>query len=405
MVSLDNSFDSDGKVTTAIGNADDIGFSVTVQPDEKILVAGVSSNGSDYDIALLRYNTDGSLDNSFDGDGKVTTAIRSGDDVSFSVALQTDGKILVAGRSVEDGNADVALVRYNTNGSLDKSFNNDGKVTTAIGSGHDFGYSVAIQTNDKIVVAGTSDNGSNFDFAIVTYNTNGSLDSSFGEDGKVVTDFNNANDFASSVILTPEGKIVVTGTTNTSQSVFAVARYNGDAALPISLTSFTSTNTGKSVLLVWKTAELNNAYFAIERSINGTSFSEIGRVKSIGNSSQPQQYTYEDFSFSRGKNYYRLKQVDADGRFTYSKIVNADFLTSPTIKLYPNPVKNMLHVEGLNASSNTTLSIVDVRGKLIQRVFINQSSYKYNIQQLPAGSYYLKVEADKKITTLPFIKE
>ena len=109
------------KVTT-IGNSTDSGRSVTLQEDGKILVAGYSFNGSNYDFALVRYNSDGSLDTSFDGDGKVSTDIGSGDDRGHSVTIQADGKILVAGSSHNGKNTDFALVRYNSNGSLDTSF-------------------------------------------------------------------------------------------------------------------------------------------------------------------------------------------------------------------------------------------------------------------------------------------
>ena len=109
--------------------------SVAIQSDGKIVAAGYSDNGSNDDFALVRYNTDGSLDTSFDSDGKVTTAIGSGTDQAFSVAIQSDGKIVAAGYSDNGSNDDFALVRYNTDGSLDTSFDSDGKVTTAIGSG------------------------------------------------------------------------------------------------------------------------------------------------------------------------------------------------------------------------------------------------------------------------------
>ena len=104
----------------------------------------------------MRYNTDGSLDTSFDSDGKVTTAIGSGNDYACSVAIQSDGKIVVAGYSDNGSNDDFALVRYNTDGSLDTTFDSDGKVTTAIGSGDDQAFSVAIQSDGKIVAAGYS---------------------------------------------------------------------------------------------------------------------------------------------------------------------------------------------------------------------------------------------------------
>ncbi len=107
-----------GKVTTDFDSGDDQGQSVTLQPDGKILVAGFSKG----DFALVRYNSDGSLDTSFDGDGKVSTDIGSGDDRGHSVTIQADGKILVAGSSHNGKNTDFALVRYNSNGSLDTSF-------------------------------------------------------------------------------------------------------------------------------------------------------------------------------------------------------------------------------------------------------------------------------------------
>ncbi len=176
--------------------------------------------------------------------------------------------------------------------------------------------------------------------------------------------------------------------------------------LPVNWISFTATDEGKNVVLNWQTAnELNNNYFSVERSSNGLSFSEIGEVKSKGNSSQIQQYSFEDQNFLNGQNYYRLKQIDLDGRFSYSKIVSIDFSDFQTIKLYPNPVKNMLRVEGLNPLKNTTLSIVDASGKLIQQLGTMSRSYTYDLQNLSNGTYYLKVEADKKITKLKFVKE
>ena len=104
---------------------------------------------------------DGDLDTSFDTDGKLTTAIGSGADIAYSVVLQSDGKILVAGNSYNGSNDDFAIVRYNTDGSLDTSFDTDGKKTTAIGSGADVANSVVLQSDGKILVAGYSNNGSN----------------------------------------------------------------------------------------------------------------------------------------------------------------------------------------------------------------------------------------------------
>ncbi|MEI6200176.1 MAG: delta-60 repeat domain-containing protein, partial [Actinomycetota bacterium] len=136
---VDSTFGKDGNVITNLGGSD-VANSTAIQQDGKIIVAGHSDN----DFALARYNTGGDLDTSFDTDGTVTTNF-GGTDYGYSVAVQTDGKIILAGFSNVNGNYDFALARYNTDGSLDTSFDTDGTVTTDLG-GDDYGYSVAVQT-------------------------------------------------------------------------------------------------------------------------------------------------------------------------------------------------------------------------------------------------------------------
>jgi len=231
--SLDTSFDGDGKVTTDFGGGDDAAFSATIQSDGKIVVAGESYNGSKrFDFAITRYNSNGSLDTTFDGDGKVTTDFGgTSDDRAYSVAIQGDGKIVVAGYS----KGDFALTRYNSNGSLDTSFDGDGKVTTSVGSSFftDIANSVAIQSDGKVVVAGFRSSGSR-DFALTRYNSNGSLDTTFDGDGKVTTDFGNStDDVAHSVAIQSDGKIVVAGQSKNLRSGydFALTRYNSNGSL------------------------------------------------------------------------------------------------------------------------------------------------------------------------------
>jgi uncharacterized delta-60 repeat protein len=154
-----------------IGTGFDEAYAIAIQLDGKIVAAGVSWNGAKYDFALARYNTDGSLDTSFDSDGKLTTAFGTGHDAAHAIAIQSDGKIVAVGYSANGTDDDFALARYNTDGSLDTSFGTDGKLTTAIGAGHDDANAIAIQSDGKIVAAGYSLNGNsgNFDFALVRY--------------------------------------------------------------------------------------------------------------------------------------------------------------------------------------------------------------------------------------------
>ncbi|TAL41378.1 MAG: hypothetical protein EPN89_19110 [Methylovulum sp.] len=239
--SLDTSFDGDGKVTTVIGSFD-VATSLIVQPDGKLVVAGYSINAGRYDFTLVRYNANGSLDNDFDGDGKVSTSLSAWHDMAFSVIAQLDGKLVVAGSSLTNTTytayVDVALVRYNTDGSLDTSFDGDGRVITTIidSSNHyDEARSITIQPDGKLIVAGYSNTGSGYSFALVRYNSDGSLDSSFDGDGKLTTDIDGYSNQAYSIALQSDGKILVFGTT--SNGDFALARYNFDGSLDTSFSN------------------------------------------------------------------------------------------------------------------------------------------------------------------------
>jgi uncharacterized delta-60 repeat protein len=158
-----------GKVTTTIGSGDEIIMAVSLQQDGKILAAGYSHNGANFDFALARYTSSGALDTTFgNGGGKVITPIGSGEDYGCGVAL-LDAKILVAGFSHNAADFDFALARYNPNGSLNPSFGDGGKMTTPIGSRNDCGCAIAIQPDGRFLVAGESFTGSSYDFALVRY--------------------------------------------------------------------------------------------------------------------------------------------------------------------------------------------------------------------------------------------
>ncbi len=230
--SLDPTFGNGGKVSTSIGVADDFGISVAVQNDSKIVVAGYSYNGSDYDVAVVRYLSDGSPDSSFGTGGKVTTPVGSTNDYGLAVAMQNNGNIVVAGYSFNGVNNDFAVIRYAGDGSLDTTFGTGGKVTTALGNYGDVGYAMVIQSDGKIVVAGYSDDASSNFFALVRYNSDGSLDTTFGSGGIVTTPFGNSDDQGQAVALQRDGKIVEGGWSyNGTDWDFALARYNTNGSL------------------------------------------------------------------------------------------------------------------------------------------------------------------------------
>src|SRR5882762_932676 len=210
-----------GFVTTQVGSLDADAAALAVQPgDSKIVVAGLAGNAMSqiWDVALLRYNTDGTLDLPFGGanTGMVTTDVGSSSNYANAVALQADGKIVVVGNAfVNSFASDIAVLRYNTDGSLDTGFGGgDGIVTTSIGA-FDNGFAVAVQGDNKIVVAGNADAGTGDRLALLRYNADGGLDSGFGTGGIVTRAASGPRTIAGAfaVVLQPQagGEIVVAG--------------------------------------------------------------------------------------------------------------------------------------------------------------------------------------------------
>lgn len=238
---LDVGFSGDGLAVFRVGSDDDHGFAIAVQSDDKVVVAGSQLDG-DENFALIRLTSAGALDTTFSVDGRATATFLGGDDRAFAVAVQADGKIVSAGFATPAGNADFAVARHTAGGVLDTGFHNDGRVTTLIGAGDDVGRALAIQSDGKILVAGYSWNGSDDDFALVRYASDGSLDAGVGAldgDGKLTTDFAGADDRAMAIAVQPDGRILVGGTSGTD---IALVRYEPDGDLD------TSFGTGGSVI-------------------------------------------------------------------------------------------------------------------------------------------------------------
>jgi len=242
--SLDTTFGKDGLVTTDFMAINNYAGSVIIQPDGKLVVAGTSYissyNGGNYYFALARYNSDGSLDTGFGDGGKVTSTL--GVSAASSVVIQSDGKLVVAGAGNNDSRNDFILSRYNTDGSLDTTFDGDGIVTTNVGSWFGSARALVVQPDGKLVVTGSAYSGHPMTgFPLVRYNTDGSLDSTFGDNGKVInintTVIGYSNTYsANALIIQPDGKLVVAGENKFSTSIdsssysFAIARYNSDGS-------------------------------------------------------------------------------------------------------------------------------------------------------------------------------
>jgi uncharacterized delta-60 repeat protein len=220
---LDDSFGTGGKVTTDLLGFDDQAFALARQPDGKLVAAGEA--GADF--ALARYNPDGTLDSSFGSGGVVTTDFAGSVDRVEALALQPDGKLVAGGQAFAGAGLDFALARYLPDGTLDDSFGSGGKVTTDLAGGDDAGFfSVAVLAGGKLVALGSGFTGTGQDFTLARYNPNGILDPSFGNGGKVTTDFAGGDDIGISLVVQPSGKLVAGGFMGTEAGYdFALARY------------------------------------------------------------------------------------------------------------------------------------------------------------------------------------
>jgi len=200
--------------------------------------------------------------------------------------------------------------------------------------------------------------------------------------------------------------LVVDGIENT-KATFSLTF--GGTALPITLLSFTGEKKGHTTLLKWQTAsEYNNDRFEVETSKDGINFYYIGSVSSRGNSAIAQSYDFTDIVPVKGNNYYRLKQVDKDGQYTYSKSVVVSFDEAGTpVSIYPNPVTSELSIDFARPSENVTVNIFSSDGKLVKKQSLNdvQRTRTINVNKLSSGTYVLRITTSHDIYQLRFIKK
>ena len=396
--SLDNTFSGDGMTITSFGTDYQQAFGVAIQPDGKIVIVGnvQNFNTGAIDFAVARYNTDGSLDTSFDGDGTLTTDFNNGgNDLAEDVVIQSDGKIIVVGRTYDynyiDG--DIALVRYNSDGSLDTSFDTDGKLTTDFGAGYDYGYAVALQTDGKILVSGQVSDASFDNFGLVRYNNDGSLDTSFDTDGKVLTNFTSYS-YGYDMAIQSDGKILVGGTTynpTLSKDVFAVAKYNSDGSLD---TSFDTD--GKT------TASFNSN----DNTGKGIAIQSDGKIILAGKSYNGNN---DDFAVLRYNNSVSSSisvdiKIFMEGPYN-SPNMNAS-LTLPTTSPYTEDQETVTSIPSIQGNQVVDWVLVQLRDKTdesiileSQSAFILQDGSVVDLDgsspvgfSLSADSYYLSVK-------------
>jgi uncharacterized delta-60 repeat protein len=236
---LDSSFNFSGYVDTTFltsgvaGLLVDVCNAVAVQSDGKIVAAGYTQETGPEHVALVRYNTDGTLDGSFGSGGKLDIDASigpTGNSSAQALLIQPDGKLLVGVNAEGSLNSDFLVLRLNSNGTLDQTFGDHGIARNSIG-GFDVANAMVLQPDGRIVLAGQSDG----DFALARYAANGALDASFGSGGVVKTAVGPGQDIAYGLTLMPWGRLVAVGSarisTTAQGTVIAAVAYNGDGSL------------------------------------------------------------------------------------------------------------------------------------------------------------------------------
>lgn len=414
--SPDNSFNGNGKVVTALSTQQDEIYSMVIQPDGKILVAGRTYAAFKNEVAIVRYNMDGSPDNSFDGDGVLITSITAISSEARGIALQSDGKIVIAGPAHSGTNIDFFVARFNSNGTSDNSFDGDGKTLTAIGSGDDHAFALTIQNDGKIIVAGNriNNNAPYDDFAMVRYNTNGTPDNTFDGDGKLTVDMGNPGSERAYSITTYNDRIYVAGpclSFSLGYYIFAIAalQMGTNTILPLTLGDFSATVVNNTVELRWITfSEHNTSHFIIERSNTGSNFTAIGTVTAAGYSGSERRYSLADLHPFPGINFYRLKMMDIDGRYTHSKtiavVMNA---ITKKILMFPNPANDVLHVQINSIHETALMQITDIAGRTLKQQQLQLAgthSFSVDVNTFPKGKYYLILQLKGRKEVHGFIK-
>ena len=316
-------------------------WAMALQPDGKIVLAGETTVATQIggtgtmDIAMARYTPNGTLDADFSGDGKVVTDLFGGtDEQSFSVALQPDGKIVLGGEYHNGSDTDYALTRYNTDGSLDDSFDSDGKVTTDFripyhGGSYDSVRDLAIGRGGKIFAAGSD---------LARYNPNGSLDTSFGEGGKSAAINDTVPDAVQSIALQPDDKAVLA----LRHENFHVARYHGgdDRTAPGPATALAASAQNSDVSLAWNNPA--GADFEATRIVSRTGGYGGGPFDGTkvyeGNGT-----SHTDTRVKNGTYYYTAFARDASGNWAAAARASVEVNVAPPAAIIDGPSGTIHH--------------------------------------------------------------
>jgi uncharacterized delta-60 repeat protein len=430
--SPDTAFGINGFVITDIGTNSEFAYSVVVQPDSHIVIGG-NAYGADPDFALVRYNPDGSFDTTFGSGGIAVTPIGNTGENIYSIALQPDGKIVAAGSAYVGNFSAFALARYNTDGTFDTAFANNGKVIFPVGASYAEPLSLLIEPNGKLIATGYSYNGSDYEFTLMRLNADGTADQSFGIAGFVFTNFSSLTDLAFSAALDHNNRVVVCGNAN---SDYALARYLlcGTTTSTTSITSCGSV-TSPSGNYTWTTSGTYmdtlvntngcDSVLTVNVVINTVDISVAVANATLTSNAPGAAYQWVDCN-----NNYAPIAGETSQSFTalvsgsYALIITESSCTDTSacyavvvtgvtenvsgqpFTLYPNPARDAVTIESAMPLQDAGVKIISLTGQVVlAQDNLSGMRVTINIASLPAGVYFAELSGSGNISRQRFVKE
>lgn len=370
---LDNNFGTGGIVNPQFGGTDNNAEAIALQQDGKILIGGHHNDR----FAVMRFNTDGSFDNTFGNAGLAKATVGISMCYINDIALQKDGKIIAAGMGFNElSNYGFAVARFNTDGSLDIDFADLGTKIFNIGDGNDFILDVEIQSNDKIVLGGHTWLANQpilqHDLAVVRLNVDGSIDLTFGNNGSTITNIVYGGNYGTAMVLQTDDKIILNSNiaTQFAEDV-AILRYTADGILDNTF----GTN-GITTLDVAGRADY----------CEGLALQPDGKIVTTGST-----YTASASEFL---------VIRCDNDIDYTSTSHHELVE---FNVYPNPVQNQLTIALTNGSSEYQLDIIDLAGRSVYSAKLNQSG-NINVSELAKGTYFVRLNSDTETGVTRFIK-
>lgn len=480
--SLDATFNGNGKILTSISTGTDEAQDVAIQADGKIVVAGYSSNGTNFDYVVVRYNTDGTLDNTFGASGKLVLNI-SNYDMAYAVAINTDGKIYVAGITGATsfyGGGNFGVVRLNPNGTTDTTFGTNG-VATVTFPGTDYFTNMKLQSDGKILLCGynvvdvtgnysdfsiarlNADGTIDFDFSndgkntvnfnsddrarvmqvdamgniylggtgssnicIVKLFSDGSIDTSYGTNGKVNTRYNTQSSNLNDMILLDNGSIVFTGYLYSTEYEMLVGKLDSTGAFDTSFGTNGATVTDvdnnsedtayslviqpdDKIIISGRSYTSGSYYFAILRYTNSglldNTFSNDGKVLTAFGTSWCMGLAsalQSDGKLVVTGSYGSFNEDFATARYNTGAPLSNIVFEKNKIAIFPNPTKGLLNITVSEDLVGQEYFINDNMGRTIEKGIIDLINTSITVDNKQSGLYFITIPS--KSISLKFIK-